>query len=130
MTERTLLRRLRDENTTFQEVLERLREELAFDYLRRDNLTMEKIAYLLGFSSSSAFSRAFVRWTGQRPSDWREGRPRLGSPGAQDQAAAMPSSRAPAQCPSSTFPCFARHPRAGFARSHSSVDRTQDELPS
>lgn len=99
MTERTLLRRLRDENTTFQEVLDRLREELAFDYLRRDNLTMEKIAYLLGFSSSSAFSRAFVRWTGQRPSDWREGRPRLGSPGAQDQAAAMPSSRAPAQCP-------------------------------
>ncbi len=76
MTERTLLRRLRDENTTFQELLDRLREKLAFDYLRRDDLTMEKIAYLLGFSSSSAFSRAFVRWTGQRPSDWRDGRPR------------------------------------------------------
>ncbi len=75
MTERTLLRRLRDENTTFQEVLDRLREELAYDYLRRADLTMEKIAYLLGFSSSSAFSRAFVRWTGQRPSEWRELRP-------------------------------------------------------
>lgn len=79
MTERTLLRRLRDENTTFQEVLDRLREELAYDYLRREELTMEKIAYLLGFSSSSAFSRAFMRWTGQRPSDWREGRPRIGT---------------------------------------------------
>ena len=79
MTERTLLRRLRDENTTFQELLDRLREKLAFDYLRRDDLTMEKIAYLLGFSSSSAFSRAFVRWTGQRPSEWRDGRPRLGT---------------------------------------------------
>lgn len=74
MTERTLLRRLREENTTFQEVLDRLREELAFDYLRRDDLTMEKIAYLLGFSSSSTFSRAFMRWTAQRPSVWREGR--------------------------------------------------------
>lgn len=72
MTERTLLRRLRDENTSFQELLDRLREKLAFDYLRRADLTTEKIAHLLGFSSSSAFSRAFMRWTGQRPSDWRE----------------------------------------------------------
>lgn len=77
MTERTLLRRLRDENTTFQELLDRLREKLAFDYLRRADLTIDKIAHLLGFSSSSAFSRAFVRWTGQRPSDWREGHPKL-----------------------------------------------------
>ena len=77
MTERTLLRRLRDENTTFQEVLDRLREELAFDYLRRDDLTIEKIAALLAFSSSSAFSRAFMRWTTQRPSDWREKQRRM-----------------------------------------------------
>ncbi|MGE4430920.1 MAG: AraC family transcriptional regulator [Sphingobium sp.] len=74
MTERTLLRRLREENTTFQEVLDRLREELAYDYLRRADLTVENIAYLLGFSSSSTFSRAFMRWTAQRPSVWREGR--------------------------------------------------------
>lgn len=73
MTERTLLRRLREENTTFQEVLDRLREELAYDYLRRADLTVENIAYLLGFSSSSTFSRAFMRWTAQRPSAWREG---------------------------------------------------------
>lgn len=72
MTERTLLRRLRDENTTFQEVLDRLREELAYDYLRRKDLSIDKTAHLLGFSSSSTFSRAFVRWTGQRPSYWRD----------------------------------------------------------
>src|SRR3546814_2842312 len=65
MTERTLLRRLREENTTFQEVLDSLREELAYDYLRRRDLTIENIAYLLGFSSSSTFSRAFMRWTGR-----------------------------------------------------------------
>lgn len=73
MTERTLLRRLHDENTTFKELLDKLREELAYDYLRRDDLPLEKIADLLGFSSSSTFSRAFVQWTGKRPSDWRKG---------------------------------------------------------
>lgn len=76
-TERTLLRRLRDENTTYKEVLDRLREELAFDYLRDPAITVEKIAQLLGFSGSNAFSRAFLRWTGQRPSDWRETQKRM-----------------------------------------------------
>lgn len=84
MTERTLLRRLREENTTFQEVLDRLREELAYDYLRRADLTVEDIAYLLGFSSSSTFSRAFMRWTGQRPSVWREGRSIIENNRAED----------------------------------------------
>jgi len=77
MTSRTLLRRLREEDTTFQEVSERLREELAYDYLLQDNFTIEQIASQLGFSSSSTFSRAFVRWTGQRPSDWRTSRGKL-----------------------------------------------------
>lgn len=72
MTERTLLRRLREENTTFQELLYRLREELAYDYLRQDSITIDTISVQLGFSSSSAFSRAFLRWTGERPSDWRQ----------------------------------------------------------
>lgn len=77
MTERTLLRRLRDENTTYREVLDRLREELAFNYLRDRDLTIERIAALLGFSGSNAFSRAFIRWTSQRPSDWRENQKQL-----------------------------------------------------
>lgn len=78
MTERTLLRRLHDENTTFKELLDKLREELAYDYLRRGDLSIESIADLLGFSSSSTFSRAFVQWTGKRPSDWRKGHREFG----------------------------------------------------
>ncbi|MFA7586633.1 MAG: AraC family transcriptional regulator [Novosphingobium sp.] len=77
MTERTLLRRLRNENTTYREVLDRLREEMAFSYLRNRDLTIEQIAVLLGFSGSNALSRAFVRWTGQRPSHWRENQRQL-----------------------------------------------------
>jgi AraC-like DNA-binding protein len=86
MTERTLLRRLQEENTTFQEVLDHLREEKAYDYLRLHDLTIDTIAMRLGFSTSSTFSRAFTRWTGQRPSDWRESQRRL-SGGPVDRAA-------------------------------------------
>lgn len=68
MTERTLLRRLKDEGTTFAEVLDRLREELAFQYLQRKDLKLSGIADQLGFSDNSTFSRAFKRWTGRRPS--------------------------------------------------------------
>jgi len=77
MTERTLLRRLREENTTYKEVLDRLRQELAFDYLRDPTITLDNMAQMLGFSGSNAFSRAFLRWTGQRPSDWREAQKRI-----------------------------------------------------
>jgi AraC-like DNA-binding protein len=68
MTERTLLRRLKDEGTTFANVVNQLREELAFQYLQRDGMTISEIAYLLGFSDEGTFSRAFKRWTGRRPS--------------------------------------------------------------
>lgn len=67
MTERTLLRRLKDEGTTFAAVLKQLREELAFQYLRR-GLCLSEVAYLLGFSDNGTFSRAFKDWTGRRPS--------------------------------------------------------------
>lgn len=68
MTERTLLRRLKDEGTTFQEVLDRLREELAYEYLQRPDCTVLSVSTKLGFSDASTFSRAFKRWTGRRPS--------------------------------------------------------------
>lgn len=68
MTERTLLRRLKDEGTTFQEVLDKFREELAYDYLLRSDKTVQEVSTLLGFSETSTFSRAFKRWTGHSPS--------------------------------------------------------------
>lgn len=68
MTERTLLRRLKDEGTTFADVLDRVRLQLAFQYLRRHDLLIRDIAFMLGFSDEGTFSRAFKRWTGRRPS--------------------------------------------------------------
>ena len=72
-TERTLLRWLKEEGTTFAEVLDRLREELAFKYLNESQLSLSQIAALLGFSDHGTFSRAFKGWTGRRPSHVRAG---------------------------------------------------------
>lgn len=68
MTERTLLRRLKDEGTTFSDLLYRVRLGLAFQLLRRRSMTIRDTAYTLGFSDEGTFSRAFKRWTGRRPS--------------------------------------------------------------
>ena len=72
VSERTLHRRLRDEGTTATDVLRQLRLELADKYLRDADISLTEIAYLLGYSEVSAFHRAFKRWTGLTPADFRE----------------------------------------------------------
>jgi AraC-like DNA-binding protein len=74
MTERTLLRRLKAEGTTFVDVLNGVRQELAFQYLQRPGVTVVDVAYMLGFSDENTFSRAFKRWTGRRPGMLVQGR--------------------------------------------------------
>ena len=64
---RTLQRRLDSRGLTWQQVLDRSREELARHYLADRALTLSDIALLLGFSEQSAFTRAFRRWTGETP---------------------------------------------------------------
>ncbi|GAB3369261.1 AraC family transcriptional regulator [Spongiibacter taiwanensis] len=67
MSERTMLRRLKEQGETYSGVLNQLREELAFQYLRQGHLSLGEIAERLGFSDYWAFSRAFKRWTGKTP---------------------------------------------------------------
>lgn len=67
----TLQRRLKAEGTSFEAILDGLRQRLARRYLRKENYSVKKTAYLLGFSDPAAFSRAFKRWTGQSPSELR-----------------------------------------------------------
>lgn len=71
VSERSLQRRLADERSSFDAILEQLRRELAERYLEDPRLGISEIGYLLGYSEASAFHRAFRRWTGMTPSAMR-----------------------------------------------------------
>lgn len=64
---RTLQRRLREEDTSFQKELDSLREELARNYLSKSDYSSGQIAFLLGYEEPNSFFRAFRAWTGQTP---------------------------------------------------------------
>jgi AraC-like DNA-binding protein len=73
MSARTLQRKLGDCGTTYKEILDETRRVLALAYLSGGRNSVSDVTYLLGFSAGSSFTRAFRRWTGQSPSDWRAG---------------------------------------------------------
>jgi len=72
MSNRTLTRRLTEEGVTFRELVRRTQEALARQLLRTTAQSMAEIAFQTGFSEQSAFSRAFKRWTGQSPINYRQ----------------------------------------------------------
>jgi AraC-like DNA-binding protein len=72
MSPRTLRRRLLEQRTSYHEILDRVRCELADELLGDPGHKLSEIAVLLGFSDASAFHRAYVRWTGRTPASRRE----------------------------------------------------------
>lgn len=71
MSVATLRRRLGDEGTTYAEVVDDIRKQLADRYLKERALTVSEIAFLLGFANVTAFHRAFKRWRGMPPAAYR-----------------------------------------------------------
>ena len=71
LSERSLQRRLKEHQTTFRFLLESVREMVAKQYIKNPMNRMSDIAFLLGFSEQSAFSRAFKKWTGKSPVEYR-----------------------------------------------------------
>jgi AraC-like DNA-binding protein len=74
LTPRTLQRRLEAEGLSFQDVLEELRQEMALRYLTSTQLSLTEISAMLAYADSSAFGRAFRRWTGHTPAAFRQQR--------------------------------------------------------
>jgi AraC-like DNA-binding protein len=75
MSARTLSRRLGEEGTTYEEVVDHLRRSLALQYLKEQGMSVSQIAWLLGYEGSTSFNHAFRRWTGRSPSTVRTERP-------------------------------------------------------
>lgn len=81
LPERTLQRRLATRGTSHSDLLDQVRRDLALRYILDAGRSVGEIAYLLHFSDSTAFHRAFKRWTGEGPAQYRRGlfRPRPSS---------------------------------------------------
>ena len=71
LSERSMQRRLKEHKTTFRYLLDNVREMVAKQYIENPMNRMSDIAFLLGFSEQSAFSRAFKKWTGKSPVEYR-----------------------------------------------------------
>jgi len=71
MSERTLQRRLQGEGTTFNELLEQARRTIACSYLADRKLAAYEVSFLLGYAEPATFFRAFKRWTGKTPLEYR-----------------------------------------------------------
>lgn len=72
LSARTLGRRLADEGTSYDDVVDQLRRSLAVQYLKERSMSLSQIAWLLGYEGSTSFNHAFKRWTGLSPSAARD----------------------------------------------------------
>jgi len=72
ISRRSLQRKLKDQGMSFTQLLENTRRDLSLQYVRDPQHSFNEIGFLLGFSEPGNFSRAFKRWYGQSPSQYRE----------------------------------------------------------
>jgi AraC-like DNA-binding protein len=71
LSPRTLQRRLGESQASFQGLLAEVRRDLAEQYLRRPDLSIGEVGFLLGYADLSSFHRAFRRWSGNTPRERR-----------------------------------------------------------
>ncbi len=72
MSPRSLQRKLRSEGSSYQQLAESVRKSIAIHYLNQGSYPMKEISYMLGYNELSAFSRAFKKWTGLAPQNFRK----------------------------------------------------------
>lgn len=72
MSGRTLRRKLAEDGTSYQQELDAVRQKMAQEYFRRGGESVTELALILGFADSSAFAKAFRRWTGLSPTEFQE----------------------------------------------------------
>lgn len=71
-SERTIQRRLKEHNLSFMETYNEVRKDIACNLLKNNQLTIAEVAFITGFSETSSFHRAFKKWTGVTPQNYRK----------------------------------------------------------
>lgn len=69
---RTMYRQLKEQGTSYTDILNRTRMDIAVNMLKQSSLSITKISLMLGYAELSAFSRAFKGWTGSSPIEYRD----------------------------------------------------------
>ena len=69
---RTLQRKLKEQGTCYKQLMDDIRKQMAIQYILQSHVPIGEISYRLGFAHISNFSRAFKRWTGMTPVDYRD----------------------------------------------------------
>jgi AraC-like DNA-binding protein len=72
LSKRSLQRRLQEESLSFKKIIEELKREFALGYIKKQDLSVSDIAYLLNYTEVSTFTRSFKRWTGKSPVKFRK----------------------------------------------------------
>lgn len=70
MSSRTVMRKLKAEDTTYKQILDGVHKDMTIRYLKHKNLSVNRISYLLGYSDTSAFRRSFKRWFGMSVTEY------------------------------------------------------------
>jgi AraC-like DNA-binding protein len=81
MSRRSLQRRLGASGASFAELVDAVRRERAQVFLDAGDVSLVEVSWLVGFSEQSAFTRAFKRWTGRSPAEYRRSSPGPLAPG-------------------------------------------------
>ena len=76
------MRQYGDEGASYQGIKDQLRSDLAIDRLCNSSLSVDEIGALLGYHDASAFHRAFKRWNGLQPGEYRRRRTHAGGDGS------------------------------------------------
>lgn len=92
MSDRTLQRRLAEENTSFKHLLTEARHEQAREYLADPTLDIKEVAFLIGYEDQNSFYRAFRLWEGDTPTNWRT--EHLGANSVADKRLGIPTNHA------------------------------------
>ncbi|MEH6625382.1 MAG: AraC family transcriptional regulator ligand-binding domain-containing protein [Motiliproteus sp.] len=127
---RTLQRKLGSLNTNFQDLYDQTRKELALQQIQKGGISFGELSFMLGFSNQSAFQKAFKRWLGVPPSQYREKiKPKAAIATEDSRAKTLADLIKTASINADNFYSLAQQLTAAIDQLHKQGDRAHDLYP-